>query len=101
MILTGAFIPSNNSGQLTWLYKCLLIYENLIHYKAIILLFSRKMIAKQYENYNNYKTEGLINILSYWDSLPVSYLLGKWVYGILSPLHLQQQSKKNNEYTII
>ena len=26
------------------------------------------------------------------------YLLGKLVYGILSPLHLQQQSKKNNEF---
>ena len=26
------------------------------------------------------------------------YLLGKLVYGILLPLHLQQQSEKNNEF---
>ena len=28
----------------------------------------------------------------------LSYLLGKLVYGILTQLHLQQQSKKNNEF---
>ena len=26
------------------------------------------------------------------------HILGKLVYGILLPLHLQQQSKKNNEF---